>query len=357
MALLVSCRQCCCCPLRTGVQVLVVFELFMTTLRLVHVYRSWAGTVWWFGFFPAVLLAMNELFNESVYAYAAFVVFGSDDRIRGMKPQMNLVRLLWLATIVTDFFVAFPVMWVWHNDFGSIIHAVRELTLVLVHCAEELGFFCFVDSLNDIVQAGGTGMENMYAKQILAAKIGEPTEVTPFAMQYGANQYMSGEPTEKVPGQEMWYQEDQAAWDHQAMEDHVWPNQEYQELSPPANPNEKRICPDDGKSYTFQEMNEAFGKDYSAQELMAYWHTCRGEEGWAGQEMADQAWAGQAMPDQIATGEAVADPTTGQAAPDQTMWGQAGSVQETTWQAVPDQAMQGQVMSDQAAPGQAAPNK
>lgn len=35
---------------------------------------------------------------------------------------------------------------------------------------------------------------------------------------------------------------------------------------------ERRICPDDGKIYSFPELMQAFGSEYTAEDLAAYWH-------------------------------------------------------------------------------------
>ena len=34
---------------------------------------------------------------------------------------------------------------------------------------------------------------------------------------------------------------------------------------------ERRVCPDDGITYTFQELRAAFGSEYSAEDLRSYW--------------------------------------------------------------------------------------
>jgi len=158
---------------------LVVIDLLLTTLRFLDLCEWFSYCVKFFGLLPMILHAVNVLFNEGVYIYTAYVVFGKADRIRGMKVQMGMVRKLWLAVIATDFVVAFPMMLVWRDNFGSFDLGLRELISTACVCLMELGFFCFVDSLNDVVQAGGNGMENIYAKEFLAAKVGEPTEVTP----------------------------------------------------------------------------------------------------------------------------------------------------------------------------------
>ena len=38
------------------------------------------------------------------------------------------------------------------------------------------------------------------------------------------------------------------------------------------NVDEKRVCPDDGMTYTFAELKAAFGTEYSADDLRSYWH-------------------------------------------------------------------------------------
>lgn len=34
---------------------------------------------------------------------------------------------------------------------------------------------------------------------------------------------------------------------------------------------EKRVCPDDGKTYTFDELREAYKSEYSEEDLKGYW--------------------------------------------------------------------------------------
>mmetsp|Transcript_112683 Transcript_112683/g.224121 ORF Transcript_112683/g.224121 Transcript_112683/m.224121 type:complete len:614 (+) Transcript_112683:141-1982(+) len=43
------------------------------------------------------------------------------------------------------------------------------------------------------------------------------------------------------------------------------------------NSDEKRVCPDDGKTYTFKELMAAYSKEYNADDLKAYWRTCKKE--------------------------------------------------------------------------------
>eukprot|EP00913_Durusdinium_trenchii_P035452 g33178.t1 len=41
--------------------------------------------------------------------------------------------------------------------------------------------------------------------------------------------------------------------------------------SAPADPLEKRVCPDDGKIYTFEELKVAYASEYSEEDLKGYW--------------------------------------------------------------------------------------
>lgn len=43
--------------------------------------------------------------------------------------------------------------------------------------------------------------------------------------------------------------------------------------------SEKRVCPDDGKKYTFEELQVAFGKEYTAEDLKSYWKDAMKVEG------------------------------------------------------------------------------
>jgi len=43
--------------------------------------------------------------------------------------------------------------------------------------------------------------------------------------------------------------------------------------------SEKRVCPDDGKKYTFEELQAAFGKEYTAEDLKSYWRDAMKVEG------------------------------------------------------------------------------
>merc|ERR1719198_2673803 len=50
------------------------------------------------------MYVVNSVFAVCVVAFAGYVVYGSDQRIRGLKHHMRIVRNLWLLNVITDIF-------------------------------------------------------------------------------------------------------------------------------------------------------------------------------------------------------------------------------------------------------------
>eukprot|EP00812_Abedinium_dasypus_P010397 NODE_4018_length_718_cov_298.315234.p2 GENE.NODE_4018_length_718_cov_298.315234~~NODE_4018_length_718_cov_298.315234.p2 ORF type:complete len:153 (+),score=48.75 NODE_4018_length_718_cov_298.315234:3-461(+) len=49
----------------------------------------------------------------------------------------------------------------------------------------------------------------------------------------------------------------------------------------------RRVCPDDGKEYTFEELKVAFAGEYSAEDLQAYWRDTMKPPGQESQSSAE----------------------------------------------------------------------
>lgn len=71
----------------------------------------------------------------------------------------------------------------------------------------------------------------------------------------------------KAPAHDDWYQK----WKLRQQEKSKPAAAPAEKAEPSSRHEERRKCPDDGKVYTFQELEEAYRKDFSAEDLRAYW--------------------------------------------------------------------------------------
>lgn len=191
MVLLVEVQGCCCCSLRKGVQVLVVLLVFLqfcgaalsqsAFTQVQKLSKNPTVDSLTQAFFkslvvPCAICVVNSLYNFCVYTFAAYVVLGSEARLRGMQIEMQRVRSLWLSVIVTDVLVPVPLIVAYHSD-EWVIHTGLAYKMSfdvivdsLIQFAFAMFFFIFVDSLNAKVQAGETEKEE--------ALVGEPGQAS-----------------------------------------------------------------------------------------------------------------------------------------------------------------------------------
>lgn len=126
-----------------------------------------------YGRLPVIASCVNVFFNLFVDLFAVYVVFGSNNRIREMKAPMRLTRNLWLVAVVSDLLVIVSLLIpvVTHPQVSS--EAANQIAMNgLVAFTFGMLFFAFVDSLDAVVQAGGTGSEGKTASEINDEKMG-----------------------------------------------------------------------------------------------------------------------------------------------------------------------------------------
>lgn len=133
---------------------------------------------------PVSVNLSNAVFNLLVMLFTGYVVFGASDRICSLKNEMQMVKQLWVASIATDVLAPLPLAYAVRNE--PIKFGLDENDIIISGCFVlliGLLLFMFVDSLNDVVQAGGTGYEGLPLEEIVgkgegSSLVGAAGEVT-----------------------------------------------------------------------------------------------------------------------------------------------------------------------------------
>lgn len=111
--------------------------------------------------------------------YLGWIVFGSEDGIISKKEQMTKLRFIWLITFCISFVVDASLIGIYAMKGRWFI--MLDVVNFIICKSVSFCILVFIDNLNDVVQAGGSGIEGLPASKLDGLNAATPLLTGPTA--------------------------------------------------------------------------------------------------------------------------------------------------------------------------------